>query len=108
MWETVSGQLATAVSNQLVPFKERITEWEPHARLKINIYEFARLPMKDAHADFRLEDLGDGTTKVDMHYTYELSLLGKLMPRKVMQSQLVRGLGGLLKGLDQHVVAKTG
>lgn len=83
--------------------QERITEWEPGSRLKINIYEFAKVPMKDAHADFRLEDLGDGTTKVDMHYEYELTLLGKLMPASIMRNQLMRGLGGLLKGLDQHV-----
>ncbi len=83
--------------------QERIMSWEPHRRLEINIYEFSRLPMRDAHADFRLRDLGGARTEVEIHYRYEPSRLGKLIPAAYFQSQLERGMGALLKGLDQHV-----
>ena len=85
--------------------QERIVEWEPNRQLKINIYDFAKLPMKNAFADFRLEDLGDGRTRVDLHYEYENSALGRFIPRGYFRGQLERGMGGLLTGLDQHVTA---
>ncbi len=86
--------------------QERIDGWVPRKELAIHIYEFSSsLPVKDGHALFRLSET-EGGTLVTIDYTYQPRFIGRLMGGR-LRTLLLKGLGGLLKGLDQHVTQQA-
>lgn len=99
--------LGAARHCDLKPFgtlEERATAWDHGERLTIEIHEHTKMPFTRAEADFVLSDDGDGT-RIDLHYSYHMRYgpLGPVLDRLAVRKQLVRGLGGLLKGLKRHV-----
>lgn len=82
--------------------KETITAWEPGRELTIHIHESHRaIPFTEGWATFSLAPVDDDT-EVTLHYRYHPTLIGRLFGRPV-HKQFVKGLGGLLKGLDRHL-----
>lgn len=79
---------------------ERITHHAPGERMTVHIYKAFKLPMKEATADFTFAPKGDGT-EVTVNYTYTPNIMGKLMG-PMLDQQLRKGLGGMLKGLQQE------
>lgn len=76
---------------------ERIDEYRTHQRMTVSIHETSKLPISSAVADFQLTPRSGGT-ELNLHYSYTLNLLGKLMSRYT-RKQLIKGLGGLAKSL---------
>lgn len=92
----------TTRSCRFAPFggvNERIDRYEPGRRLTIDLYETFKLPISGAVADFTIASHDHGT-KLTLHYSYSLNLLGRLM-RGTTARRLQQGLGGLAKAL-QH------
>ncbi|MBT8197967.1 MAG: SRPBCC family protein [Acidimicrobiia bacterium] len=99
--------LGAARHCDLKPFgtlEERATAWDHGERLTIDIHEHTKMPFDRAEADFVLSDEGGGT-RVDLHYSYHMKYgpIGRLVDRFAVRKQLIKGLGGLLKGLKRHV-----
>ena len=78
---------------------ERIDRHEPNKRLTVNLYETFKLPISGAVADFNIAPHNDGT-ELTLHYSYTLTLLGRLM-KGYTDKQMRKGIGGMAKGLQR-------
>lgn len=76
--------------------KERITSYSTGEHMTIHIYEMSKLPLKEGIAEFSLAPRNGGT-EVTIDYRYSASV--RLM-EPFMKKPLMKGLGGLLKGLQ--------
>lgn len=81
---------------------ERIDRHEPNERMTVNLYETSKLPISGAVADFNIAQSGDGT-ELNLHYSYTLNLLGRLM-KGYTDRQMRKGIGGLAKALEKESV----
>jgi hypothetical protein len=79
---------------------ERITRYEPTARLTVDLYETYKLPISGAVADFTISP-SNGGTELTLTYSYTLTRLGR-RARGYTDKQLRKGIGGLAKGLQQE------
>lgn len=79
---------------------ERIDLYEPNQRLTVNIHEAFKLPISGAIADFNIVT-EDGGTKLTLHYSYTLNLLGRLL-RGYTATQMSKGIGGMAKSLQSE------
>lgn len=87
----------------LAPFggvNERIERYDPNRRMTIELYDMTKLPISSGTADFELAET-DAGTRVTLRYSYELNSLGRLA-KKTTHRQLMKGLGGLLDGLEHE------
>lgn len=93
----------TTRSCEFAPFggvNERIERHEPGRRLTVHLYETFKLPISGAVADFNIA-AEDGGTKLTLHYSYSLNVLGRLM-KGATAKRLQQGLGGLAKALQRE------
>ncbi|WP_299223905.1 SRPBCC family protein [uncultured Aquimarina sp.] len=89
-------------------FEERITIYEPHKKMGIDIYEGAKLPpIKNMKAQLDLEELGKNSTKVSFSFSYDTKgLMGKIMNPIMVKPKMIDGTENFLKGLEHYI--KTG
>ena len=79
---------------------ERVDRHLPNERLTVNIYEAFKLPISNGVADFNIAP-HDGGTELNLHYSYTLNFLGRLV-RRYTDKQMRKGIGGLAKGLQRE------
>lgn len=86
---------------------ERVLEWEPGRRQKIELSEMP-MPMKRAVAEFALVQRGERDTDVSitMFFTPKYGLLGALMGAVMMKPMMRKIFAQVLQGLEHH--ARTG
>lgn len=77
---------------------ERIERHQHEQRLTVRLYETFKLPISTATADFKIAPK-DGGTELNLHYSYEPNVLGRLF-RSFTNTQLRKGIGGLAKSLQ--------
>ena len=86
---------------------ERVLEWEPGRRQKIELSEMP-MPMKRAVAEFTVTPRGDRDTEVSitMFFTPKFGPLGALMGVLMMKPMMRKIFAQVLQGLEHH--ARTG
>lgn len=74
--------------------KEKILEYEPENRMVIRLGDITGLPIKETITEFRLEELGEGSTRITM--------TSNVTPKGGIMSGLIGGRLGkrLPKGID--------
>ncbi len=86
---------------------ERVIEWEPGRRQKIELSEIS-MPMKSALAEFSVTPLGERESEVSisMSFTPKFGPLGALMGVMMMKPMMRKVFAQVLQGLEHH--AHTG
>jgi|TARA_B100000809_G_C14935465_1_gene458451 uncharacterized protein YndB with AHSA1/START domain len=86
---------------------ERVIEWEPGRRLKVELSEM-NLPVKWALAEMSLSSINDHETEasISMVFQPKFGLLGALMGVLMMKPMMRKIFSQVLHGLEHH--ARTG
>ncbi|MEN8375401.1 MAG: SRPBCC family protein [Gemmatimonadota bacterium] len=85
--------------------RERVVRYVAGEELDVQIVDAGPFPLTFALATMRVRPAGEARANVEMRLRFKpkFGVLGWLMGKLMMEGQFRKALGGMLKGLEDHV-----